>query len=188
MVATRTSKTHAFETRPSAAIHVCSLEQMPGLVAATKARHLVTVINQMSIPPTPPEIVPTRHLRLAMNDITVPQDGLVHPNEEHIAALIGYAREWNAAGPMVVHCWAGISRSTAAAFIAACTLNEPGTEAAFATRLRQLSPRATPNALMVEIADDLLGRKGRMIGAIEAIGQGEMAMVGEPFVLPARVG
>jgi predicted protein tyrosine phosphatase len=167
-------------------IHVCSLEVMPRLVLETGARHLVTVINQMSIPPTPAVVPADQHLRLAMNDITTPQDGLVHPNDAHITTLIQFARTWNRQGPLVVHCWAGISRSTAAAFITLCTLHEPGQERAFAQALRAASPTATPNSLMVEIADDVLGRKGRMIEAIDEIGMGEMAISGTAFKLPSR--
>jgi predicted protein tyrosine phosphatase len=159
---------------------------MPKLVVETGARHLITVINQMSIPPTPSAVSSEGHLRLAMNDITAPQDGLVHPNAEHIETLIAFARAWDRQGPLVVHCWAGISRSTAAAFIALCALNEPGTERRFAQALRAASPTATPNALMIELADDALGAKGRMVDAIEEIGAGEMAMAGTPFVLPSR--
>jgi predicted protein tyrosine phosphatase len=168
-----------------APVHVCSLETMPQLVVETGARHLITVINQMSIPPTPAAVPSVGHLRLAMNDITIPQDGLVHPNTEHIETLIGFARSWNRQGPLVVHCWAGISRSTAAAFITLCTLNDAGTERRFAQALRAASPTATPNALMIEIADELLGARGRMIDAIEEIGIGEMAMAGTPFSLPS---
>jgi predicted protein tyrosine phosphatase len=186
----QTTASNAAVTNPatrSADVHVCSLETMPRLVADTGARHLITVINQMSIPPTPALVPPDGHLRLAMNDITSPQDGLVHPSETHIATLIAFARTWNHQGPLVVHCWAGISRSTAAAFISLCTLNEPGQERRFAQALRAASPTATPNALMVEIADDLLNAKGRMIDAIEEIGVGEMAMAAQPFKLASRV-
>jgi predicted protein tyrosine phosphatase len=158
---------------------------MPQLVVETGARHLITVINQHSIPPTPAVLSPEQHLRLAMNDITIPQDGLVHPNDGHIESLIAFARAWDRQGPLVVHCWAGISRSTAAAFIAVCALNEPGTERRFAQALRAASRTATPNSLMVELADDALGARGRMVDAIAEIGVGEMAMAGIPFVLPS---
>jgi predicted protein tyrosine phosphatase len=172
---------------PVAFVHVCSLATMPKLVVETGARHLITVINQLAIPPTPDVVPPGGHLRLAMNDITAPQDGLVHPNTEHIDELIAFARTWNRQGPLVVHCWAGISRSTAAAFITLCTVNEPGSERRFAQALRAASPTATPNFLMVEIADDLLGAKGRMIAAVEEIGVGEMAMAGTPFALASSL-
>lgn len=160
---------------------------MPQLVVETRSRHLITVINKMSIPPTPAVVPPEGHLKLAMNDITAPQDGLVHPNETHITALIAYARNWDRQGPLVVHCWAGISRSTAAAFITLCTLNDPGSERRFAQALRVASPTATPNALMVQLADDLLGAKGRMIDAIAEIGTGETAMAGKSFRLASQL-
>jgi predicted protein tyrosine phosphatase len=169
-----------------APLYVCSLDAMPKLVVETGARHLVTVINQMSIPSTPSVVPPEQHLRLAMNDITTPQDGLVHPNEAHITKLIEFARTWDRQGPLVVHCWAGISRSTAAAFITLCTLHEPGRERDLAQAIRAASPTATPNSLMVELADDLMGRNGRMITAIDEIGTGELAMAGSPFKLPSR--
>jgi predicted protein tyrosine phosphatase len=84
---------------------------------------------------------------------------------------------------MVIHCYAGISRSTAGAFVAACTLNPQRSEARIAQAIRDGSATATPNARIVAIADRMLGREGRMIGAIQAIGAGRAAMEGDPFRL-----
>ena len=85
--------------------------------------------------------------------------------------------------PLVLHCWAGISRSTAAAYIAACALAPDRDEAALALVLREASPSATPNARFIALADDILGRQGRMVDAIRAIGRGAEAMEGTPFML-----
>ena len=52
-----------------------------------------------------------------------------------------------------------------------------------AQKLRALSPTATPNARIVAIADDLLGRGGRMVRAIGAIGRGQDCYEGVPFAL-----
>jgi predicted protein tyrosine phosphatase len=82
-----------------------------------------------------------------------------------------------------VHCYAGISRSTAAAFVAVCALVPDRDEEEIAYDLRQRSPSATPNRLIVEIADRMLGRDGRMARAIASIGRGEDAFEGTPFVL-----
>ncbi len=84
---------------------------------------------------------------------------------------------------MVIHCWAGISRSTAAAFISVCALRPERNEATVAKALREASPSATPNARLVAVADAMLGRKGRMIEAIAAIGRGADAYEGTPFRL-----
>ena len=58
-------------------------------------------------------------------------------------ALIEFALDWGGDGDMVVHCWAGISRSTAAAFTALCAINPLGYEAVIAASLRQASPWPT---------------------------------------------
>jgi predicted protein tyrosine phosphatase len=84
---------------------------------------------------------------------------------------------------MVVHCYAGISRSTAGAFVAACALNPGRDEMALARELRRLSATATPNIRIVSLADRVLGRGGRMVEAIDSIGRGEMAYEGVPFRL-----
>jgi predicted protein tyrosine phosphatase len=170
----------------STRVHVCSLAAVPATLAAAGARHLMTVINAQTMLETPAGIATRDHLKIAVNDIALPQDGLVHPAPEHIEQILRFAREWDHAGPLVVHCWAGISRSTAAAFITLCALNDKGSEATIARGIRAASRTATPNPLMVEIADDLLGRRGRMVDAVAAIGPGEVAMAGNPFSLPSR--
>jgi predicted protein tyrosine phosphatase len=92
-------------------------------------------------------------------------------------------RAWDQRAPVVIHCFAGISRSTAAAYTAFCALRPDADEAAAAARLRARSPEATPNARIIEMADRLLGRDGRMISAIAAIGRGRDAMEGTIFSL-----
>jgi len=149
--------------------------------------HLVTLINGETLVETPDGISIENHLRLSMNDITQPQPGLVPPHQDHVAELIDFTIAWDQLGPMMVHCWAGISRSTAAAFIMLCTLNPRSDEEHIARQIRDASPTATPNLRLVRLADELLARKGRMVSAIESIGRGQMAIEAEVFVLPARL-
>lgn len=114
-----------------------------------------------------------------MNEI----DGLVPPGEDHVDTLLTFLKRWDRKTPLVVHCFAGISRSSAAAFIAACVANPDMDEAELARRIRKASPTASPNPRLVALADKKLGRNGRMVKAIETIGRGEMAYEAEPFVL-----
>ena len=167
-------------------VHVCSLIDLPDVVAKVRPTHLVSAIGPDSMPPTPAVLAAERHLKLMFNDILEPRDGLIHPSEQHIHQLLAFARAWDASSPLVVHCWAGISRSTAAAYITLCAHNPAGTERAIAEALRAASPTATPNSLMIAHADRVLGRAGRMVDAIEDIGIGDLAMAGRPFSLPAR--
>jgi len=165
-------------------VTVCPLSQVTATVATTGASHLVSLINVGTAVPRPDTIAPANHLFLGMNDIVEPQEGMIHPGEDHVESLLAFVAAWDRTRPMVVHCYAGISRSTAGAFIALCAARPERDEADIARRLRAASPTATPNARLVAIADALLRRDGRMSRAVAAIGQGAFAMEGVPFRLP----
>jgi predicted protein tyrosine phosphatase len=164
-------------------LHVSSLASLHDTVAATGASHVVTLINVNTVVDRPPSIAAERHLFLGMSDIVAPMDGHILPGEAHLHQLMAFGRKWDRTRPMVIHCWAGISRSTAAAFVIACMLNPKRDEHELAQTLRAASPSATPNARLVEIADSILDRQGRMITAIESIGRGADAFAGTPFRL-----
>ena len=120
---------------------------------------------------------------LRLHDIAAPLDGYIAPGEEHVAELISFVRGWDRRAPLLVHCFAGISRSTASAFTAVCALNPRRGEDDIAQALRHASPTATPNIRIVSLADRLLGRDGRMIAAVETIGRGVLAAEARPFRL-----
>jgi len=143
-------------------IHVCSLARLYETVETTGSRHVVTLLKDTDRVQWPDHIVPANHLILGLDDITTPVDGYIAPAHEHVTKLIHFVRGWDRGTPLVVHCYAGISRSTAGAFVAACTLNPDRDEHAIARALRRASPTATPNALIVSLADRILGRDGRM--------------------------
>ncbi|MGJ3264388.1 MAG: tyrosine phosphatase family protein [Salinarimonas sp.] len=164
-------------------LHVCPLSRLDETVCATRASHLVTLVKVGTPLSRPAAITEGRHLTLFMSDIVEPMDGHVLPGVEHVEPFLAFVRDWDRAAPMVIHCWAGISRSTASAFTAACALAPERDEAAIARALRAASPMATPNRRIVAVADDLLGRRGRMVDAITAIGRGADAYEGVPFTL-----
>ncbi len=164
-------------------IHVCSLARLHATVEETGARHIVTLLRLIDRVERPAHIAPENHLVLSVDDISTPIEGYSCPGDEHVARLIAFAGRWDRAAPMVVHCFAGISRSTAGAFVAVCALNPKRDEREIAQAIRHASPTAQPNARIVTIADRLLERNGRMIRAVEAIGPGTAAMEGAPFRL-----
>jgi predicted protein tyrosine phosphatase len=166
---------------------VCGLSEVERLVALRRPSHLVTLLDPASMIETPAGLAARRHLRVGVNDIAEPMEGLVLPGEQVVSDLIAFARDWDESAPMLIHCWAGISRSTAAAFTIACERSAPGKEADIAWALREAAPHAYPNRRIVALADDLLGRQGRMVDAVEAIGLGDFA-IGFPFELAARHG
>jgi predicted protein tyrosine phosphatase len=164
-------------------IHVCSLARLHATVDETGARHIVTLLRLTDRVERPRQIAPENHLVLAVDDIAMPMEGYTVPAEEHVERLIEFVGKWDRAAPMVVHCYAGISRSTAGAFVAVCALNPARDELAIAWDIRSASRTAQPNARIVTIADRLLKRQGRMVRAIETIGPGYLATEGHPFRL-----
>jgi predicted protein tyrosine phosphatase len=164
-------------------LHVCSLARISETVTRTGARSLVTLISPGTPVTRPIEIAPHRHRYIAIHDIIAPFPGEVYPDREHLDDLLDFVRGWDRAEPMVIHCLAGVSRSTAAAFIAACALNPARDEFDVARAIRSASPTATPNARLVALADERLDRGGRMTAAIAEIGRGEDCFEGTPFVL-----
>ncbi|ASY55785.1 MULTISPECIES: tyrosine phosphatase family protein [Sinorhizobium] len=125
-----------------------------------------------------------KHLTIGVNDISFAGTGeLIAPQEMHVAQIIDFARKWDRSRPLLVHCWMGVSRSPAAALIAALAVEPDQDDDALARRLRLASPFATPNARIIEIGDDALSRKGRLIAAVRAIGRGADADGNAPFLL-----
>ncbi|MNT88718.1 hypothetical protein D3C72_2293270 [compost metagenome] len=85
---------------------------------------------------------------------------------------------------MLVHCWMGVSRSPAAALIAALAVEPEQDDRELVERLRLASPYATPNTRLVEIGDTVLSRGGRLVAAVRSIGRGADTDGNVPFVLP----
>ena len=166
------------------AIYVCPLSRLPETVSRSGARHIVTLINRDTPVARPVDVAVANHLFLGVNDICEPADGMICPAEDHVQEFLDFVSRWDRKAPIVVHCYAGISRSTAAAFSGYCAIRPDLDEAEIAARLRRRSPEATPNARIVAIADGLLGRDGRMVRAVERIGRGADAFEGSVFVLP----
>jgi predicted protein tyrosine phosphatase len=167
-------------------IHVCPLSKLAETVRATGAQSLVTLIDEGTPVRRPSGIAAEAHIVIILSDIVAELDGHTLPSKSHVEKLLGFVRGWDQTGPLLIHCWAGVSRSTAAAFIAACALRPHRDEAEIAQAVRANSPTATPNARLVAIADAMLGRDGRMVAAIAKIGRGCNCFEGAPFALELR--
>jgi predicted protein tyrosine phosphatase len=111
-----------------------------------------------------------RHLRLELHDICLPRPGLVVPEAAHVRDLLRFLESWDRTSPLLIHCQAGISRSTATAYVAACFGHPEQDEYQIALALRRAAPLARPNSTIVALADREMGRDGRMLAAIERTG------------------
>jgi predicted protein tyrosine phosphatase len=170
------------------AIYVCPKSKVPQAARELRPSHLITLLDPADDMPTPEEISGHRHLRLGMHDV-VTASPMHHapPDELHVRELIAFAKDWDRSRPMLIHCWAGISRSTASAFTIACMLSEPGREETIARLLRSRAAHAQPNQRLVALADDILGRDGRMLDALDAMGPAKVVFEGVLFALPLEI-
>lgn len=167
-------------------IIVSPLNAVENLISDGRAGQVVGLLTDNDQHPELAGLGAHKRLRLNMNDISIALDGMTLPGAEHTYQLIRFVDSWDRQSPLLIHCWAGISRSTAAAFIAQCRLNPQRDELDIATELRSLSPSATPNPMLVSHADALLDRKGAMTDAITAIGRGRNAFEGNVFEWPVN--
>jgi len=168
-------------------IIVCPLNKLEKIVDDHNPSHVVSLLGAQSDMPDLRERSDAEHLKLSFNDISNPREDLVLPGANHIDALLQFVAAWEQQRPMVIHCFAGVSRSTAAAYIAQCALNDTLDELELARHLRAASPSATPNKRMVELADLTLKRDGKMSAAIASIGRGADAWEGNVFNLAVSI-
>jgi predicted protein tyrosine phosphatase len=156
------------------------------LAAAVRRHRPSHVLSVMSDPVVerPEGIALGRHLQISVDDIVEPEAQFVTPSSEHIAGILAFARRWEREHPLLVHCWAGISRSTAAAYILLCDIHGPGHEQRIARALRFHAPHAQPNRLMIRHADTLLDRGSRMIQAVASLGETRAIYEGDVVELP----
>lgn len=162
-------------------IIVSPLHAVTRLVDRGGISHVVSLLGPNTAHPVLDRLRRDCHLKLSFDDVSEPLDGFLPPARAHVEEIIGFVDGWDRSEGMLIHCWAGISRSTAAAFAAMCAINPDEDEAELAWELRRNSPTASPNRLIVAHADDILGRRGRMVAAVEAIGRGADAYEGTIF-------
>ncbi len=158
-------------------IYVCNLHDMPQHVRSLRVGYLVSLVQPEFQPPTPSGVPADRHLRVAVHDISEPEYGGVVPGEAHVRELLAFLQSWPGDEPLLLHCYAGVSRSMAAALLA-LSLENDGREMEAARVLRAAAPHAQPNPLMVALADRLLGRQGRLVAAKEAMGPATLVFEG----------
>lgn len=167
-------------------IWVSSLEKVHDVHAQAAPSRAVSLLAPGDVFPSLGGLAPEDHHKVHLHDIREPKDDHVTPGEAHVGELVTFLEGWRPDAPLLVHCWAGISRSTATAFIAACLHNPEADEAIIAQTIRDASPTAYPNTLIVAHADNILDRGGKMIDAVNAMSEWRMAEQASPFSIPAK--
>ncbi len=172
-------------------IIVCPLSRAPEIARDKKPSRVISLLDPASRFPTLEGYGDDRHLCIGVHDINEEAPGMDACCDRRMRRILDFAAGWRRDTPILIHCYAGISRSTATAYITACLHNPGVDEHEIAMALRRASPSAWPNRRFVALADAELGRRGAMSRAIEDIGEGHnWHDIGEaqPFALRADFG
>lgn len=145
---------------------VSSLAGATDAYAKHRPTRVISLLSEEESPPSFTGLDPSRHLLLYVDRESCAEtiDKAARARSKQI---IDFVNDWNGEGDLLVHCNRGVSRSTAAAFIVLCMKEPKASEAALMKRLRTAAPHADPCPLLVNYADDLLGRDGRMTDALD---------------------
>lgn len=151
---------------------ICGLEELDHH-SSHGVTHVLSILDpQWPEPSAFAAYDPHHRTTLHFHDVVEPGPDVVLPEREHVEAILefgtGMATEasLNRDPHLLVHCHMGVSRSTAAMAILMAHLNRSESEEAIFARLLELRPQAWPNSRMIDFADDLLDRKGRLLASL----------------------
>ncbi|WP_085375552.1 tyrosine phosphatase family protein [Magnetospirillum sp. ME-1] len=159
---------------------ICGLDELADELEAFNPTHVISILDPGEDDHDPlvfPGLIKVLSLRFfdlhAMGGVvgrSLDRQGRnEHPSVDHAESIIQFGRVIPAGARVLIHCWAGVSRSTAAAYVLAC-LHMTTDEAM--DLILGLRPGAMPNRLIVRFADKILGFEGRMVAAIDGHKQG----------------
>lgn len=166
-------------------IWVSSLAAAPQMAQKLKPSRVVSLLSPYDTFPIFQGMGEDRHLQVGIHDINDDIGDWIAPGASDAERLIRFVEGWDKSDPILIHCWAGISRSTASAFITACVHNPKVDEGEIAWAIRDASETASPNRRLTAHADGLLGRNGRMSKAVEEIGRGAVSEEARAFSIPS---
>jgi len=101
-------------------ILVCPLSKVEEMIDAHVPERIVSVLDPGSTFPDSGLTYQGRHLRLSFHDLHEPVEGQVMPSTRDIDRLLEFLAGWPRTRPILAHCRAGVGRSPATAYIAAC--------------------------------------------------------------------
>ncbi|MBQ0824203.1 protein-tyrosine-phosphatase [Microvirga terrae] len=151
---------------------VCGISELPD----QRERSVTHVLSILDPDHPDPEVFeaydPHHRTILRFHDIILPIPGMILPARTDVEAIlrfgdeVGEGRADRAEGHLLVHCHMGVSRSTAAMLTLMAQSNPGEGEDALFERLVEIRPQAWPNSRMVDFADGLLSRDGRLTEAL----------------------
>jgi predicted protein tyrosine phosphatase len=165
------------------ALTVCGLDELEGR-GAWGVTHVLSILDPDWPEPAAFEAFdPHVRATFRFHDAIEAAPGVVLPKMADVEAILAFRRDAGEISHLLVHCHAGISRSTAATLMILAQAHAHGSEGSLVDWLLKIRPQAWPNSRMVTFADELLGRDGRLTAALGALYAGRL--VAEPELAEA---
>lgn len=150
---------------------ICGIPEL-GRHSAAGVTHVLSIVDpDLADPPDFADFPAHRRVALRFHDIIRETPGETLPTPEDVAVVLEFGREVMRAGPaahLLIHCHAGISRSTASAALLLAQADPARPAAAIFDEIARQRPRAWPNLLLLEFGEAALGRPGEIVPAVAA--------------------
>ena len=153
-------------------VSVCEVGELPDF-AGQGVTHVVSLWDGYHADdPKPRQLIssifPVAQVHFGFfNDVFTRFSGDYAPQLEAIREILTFTSGLRGGNYLLLHCAVGVSRSAAMTFATLCHHAGSGYEADCFRALKRIRPSASPNPLIVEYADELLGRNGMMTEAIK---------------------
>lgn len=152
-------------------ITICGIAEL-GQHCEAGVTHVLSILDpHWPDPEAFGDFPPHRREALRFNDVIALAPGIVAPEESHVAHLLAFGRDVEVAGAvahLLIHCHAGISRSTAAAALLLAQEDPSLSATEVFDAIALLRPRAWPNLALLELGEAALDRRGEFTAAVGA--------------------
>lgn len=130
-----------------------------------------------------------RRVGLRFHDAIEPSPQSILPGRQDVATIIDFGRDLALeSGHLLIHCQMGISRSTAAMAIIMAQAAPEEPESSIMRRLLRIRSKAWPNSIMLDHADELLARDGRLARAARELYAHQLAIRPELETVMTAIG